>query len=380
MSEPSPLLDVYPRLDIELASAHGCWLRTSDGREILDLYGGHAVTPLGHGHPELTRTLAEGHATLDFFSNSLHMPVQQRAAQRLLGGSDHLRHVHFVNSGTEANEAALHLARRLSGRERVLSFDCAFHGRTLAALGATALSGYSQRLSVPRVADAYGTLRFGALEDVERIDDSVACVLCESVPSLAGVLMPPDGYYPALEARCREAGALLVFDEVQGGIGRLGRWFAHELFGVKPDMVTLAKSIAGGYPAGALLVSGELGARVKHGELGTTFGGGPLACAMIETVARVIDEQGLLARVEAIFAGLREHVGSIDGVTLSGAGCLVGLRTPLPAAQLRARLLEHQVLVGTSAEPQTARLLPPYVLEDAHIARFAEALRHVLGH
>lgn len=373
------LLDVYPRLPIHLQRAEGRRLYASDGRELLDLYGGHAVTPLGHGHPELTRTLCEGHQELDFFSNSLHMGVQRHAAEVLLEGSAHLRHVHFVNSGTEANEAAIHLARRLSGRKKIVSFDCSFHGRTQASLAATGLAAYRRRLTVPEDEALNTFISFGDKRGLEKIDESVAAVLCESVPSLAGVLMPPEGYYGALEARCREVGALLIFDEVQGGCGRLGHFFAHEAFGVQPDMVTLAKSIAGGFPAGALLATATIGAAVEHGELGTTFGGGPLACRMIETTIRVIREQGLLQRVRQIFARLSAGVAELEGVELRGAGCLIGLRSKLPAKALQQRLLEADILVGTSADPRVARLLPAYTLTDEEIDRFLDALGRALA-
>lgn len=378
---PDPLLPVYPRLDLELVAASGTRLTLADGRELLDLYGGHAVTPLGHGHPALAEALASGYRELDFYSNSLNMAVQQRAARALLGESAHLTRVHFVNSGTEANEAALHLARRLTGRQKVLTFDCSFHGRTLASLQVTALAGYQARLSLPARGEQAGTLRFGDVEALAQIDEQVACVLCESVPSLAGVFMPPDGYYPALMARCAEVGALVVFDEVQGGMGRLGRWFAHERFGVRPDLVTLAKSLAGGYPAGALLTSEAIAAQVSFGELGTTFGGGPLACRMIETVARVIREENLMARVEAIEARLRANLAALAafGLELRGAGCLLGLQTPLPAKELQRRLLTHDIIVGTSAQSHTVRLLPPYIVSDDELDRFAAALAAALS-
>lgn len=374
----SSLLDVYPRLPIHLQRARGQILFADDGRELLDLYGGHAVTPLGHGHPELTRALCEGHRELDFFSNSVHMGEQRRAAESLLAESAHLRHVHFVNSGTEANEAAIHLARRLSGRKTIVSFDCSFHGRTQASLAATGLATYRRRLSVPEDEALNRFIPFGDRRALSSIDESVAAVLCESVPSLAGVLMPPDGYYATLEARCRQVGALLIFDEVQGGCGRLGSFFAHQRFGVAPDMVTLAKSVAGGFPAGALLTTGTIGEAVEHGELGTTFGGGPLACRMIEATVRVIREQGLLGRVEAIFSRLKAGIEGIDEVELRGAGCLIGLCSKGPAKALQQRLLARNILVGTSADPRVLRLLPAYTLTDEEVDRFLEVLRAVL--
>lgn len=374
------LLPVYPRLDIDLVGARGCTLLTADGRELVDLYGGHAVTPLGHAHPRLEAALIEGYRSLDFYSNSLRMAVQQEAAEALLAPSEHLAYAHLVNSGAEANESAIHLARRLSGRTKILAFDCSFHGRTLACLQATGLAGYRARCAVPPLPEHNGWIRFGEAEDLARIDGETAAVICESVPSLAGVLMPPEGYYAALEARCREVGALLIFDEVQGGVGRLGeRWYAHQRFGVAPDMVTLAKSLAGGFPAGALLVSQALGDQVEYGELGTTFGGGPLACRMISATARAITELGLLSRVPRIFARVRDGLAGLEGVSVRGAGCLIGVQTPRPAKELRAALLERDLITGTSAEPHSLRLLPPYVISDGELDRFVDAARELLA-
>jgi acetylornithine/N-succinyldiaminopimelate aminotransferase len=366
----SALLDVYPRLDFELVRAEGCVLHGADGRRLLDLYGGHAVTPLGHNHPALRQALARQFAELDFYSNSVVMPVQEAAARAVLGDSEHLGAVQFVNSGTEANEAALHLARRWTGRETVVSFDNSFHGRSLASLAATGLPGYQERLSLP-LEGFHRTLPFGG-EGLSVIDESVAAVICESVPSIAGVRMAPEGWYPALAERCRQVGALLIFDEVQGGVGRLGTWFGHPQFGVQPDFVTLAKSLGGGFPVGALVVAKHLLDRVQYGEVGTTFGGGPLACAMVEATATTIRGGGYLARVGVIFdrvaAGLRAH-----GATVRGRGCLIGIETELPAKALRSALLARGMMTGSSGDPTSLRLMPPYVLTDAEIDAFVDA-------
>lgn len=372
-----PLLPVYPRSPITLERAEGPWLYTADGRRILDMYGGHAVSALGHGHPDLVRVVSESFAGLDFYSNSVEMPIQQEAATRVLNGSPHLAHVHFVNSGTEANESAIHVARRLTGRRTVVSFDVSFHGRTLASLSATGLPAYQRRLSLPPDAELHRFIRFGDVGDLARIDDSVAAVICESVPSLGGVYMPPEGYYPALEARCREVGAFLIFDEVQGGVGRLGRWFAHEKFGVRPDMVTLAKSLGGGYPVGAMVATAPIGSAMTAGEVGTTFGGGPTACRMVATVHKVVYRDNLMGRTQAIFDRVSQGLAGVDGVVVRGAGCLIGVQTPRPAADVQKALLARGVMVGTSNQPHTVRLLPPYTLADDEVDTFVRIFREV---
>lgn len=373
------LLPVYPRLPLTVVRAEGTRLFTDDDRVIVDLYGGHAVTPLGHGHPDLRDALLRAHGTLDFFSNSVRLPVQEAAAEAVLRGSDHLAHVHFVNSGTEANEAAIHLARRLTGRRTVVTLDVAFHGRTLGSLTVTGLGGYRGRVPLDVPEDWGRTLPFGDEDAIpEVVDDTVAAVLLESVPSLAGVQLPPPGFYEAVAARCREVGALLILDEVQGGVGRLGTWFGHQSLGVAPDMVTLAKSLGGGFPVGAMVATAAIGEQVGHGELGTTFGGGPMACAMVETVRSVIDRDGLMARVLDLEARVREALAPLEGVEVTGKGALLGVRTPRKAAEVRDALLERDLLVGTSADPHGLRLLPAYVTPFEDVDRFAEALGEVL--
>jgi acetylornithine/N-succinyldiaminopimelate aminotransferase len=375
----SALLPVYPRLSLELARAEGCWLYTPEGRAILDLYGGHAVCPLGHAHPELTEALTRAHRTLDFYSNSLHLPMQEAAAQAVLGGSAHLSHVHFLSSGTEANEAAIHLARRLTGRETIVTLAESFHGRTLGSLSVTGLPAYRKRVPL-KVPEHWS--RLIKLDDpaaFEAIDDSVAGVLIESIPSLAGIRVPDRAWLQAVEARCREVGALFLFDEVQGGIGRLGRWYAHEVFGLKPDMVTLAKSLGGGFPVSAMVVTPEVASKVTYSELGTTFGGGPMACAMVEAVRRIVVRDGLMDRVVALFERVQSGLAGLPGVEVRGMGALIGVQTPLPAAELLRRLLEHDILVGTSGEPHTVRLLLPYVVSDEEIDRFLVAMPKVLA-
>ncbi len=375
----SALLGVYNRLDLDLVGARGTRLFLADGRELLDLYGGHAVTPLGHGHPELREALTKAHETLDFYSNSVRMPVQEEAGRAVLGGSEHLRRVHFVNSGTEANEAAIHLARKLTGRARIVTLHNSFHGRTLGSLSVTGLTAYRRRVPLEIPEGWRGTIRFNHLEDLETLDDSVAGVLVESVPSIGGVLMPNPEWLRALAARARELGAMLIFDEVQGGVGRLGRWYAHEVFGVKPDMVTLAKSLGGGFPVGAMVCTEEVASQVGFSEIGTTFGGGPMAAAMVSTVARIIRRDGLMDRVMEIFTAVSEGLSDLDGVEVRGRGCLIGIQSPLPASRLRDALLERGIIVGTSGEPHSIRLLLPYIVSDAEIANFLTVTREVLG-
>lgn len=372
----SALLPVYPRLDLELVRAQGATLHTADGRAILDLYGAHAVCPLGHAHPAVVEALSAAVRTLDFYSNSLHMPVQERAARAVLGDDTHLAYVHFVSSGAEANESALHLARRITGRPKVVTLDTSFHGRTLGVLSVTGLPGYRKRVPIDIPADWHATMPLGA-NDLAVIDETVAAVLVESVVSLGGVYLPPDGWLDRVQARCREVGALFILDEVQGGVGRLGTWFGHETLGSTPDIVTLAKSLGNGYPVAACVTTAEVGDAIGYGELGTTFGGGPMACAAISAVLEAIRDEGLLENVRLLSTRIREscRVGPVTAI--QGAGFLLGLVCSRPAREVQALLLEQDILAGTSADPRVLRLLPPYILEPEHVDRLAAALAEI---
>jgi acetylornithine/succinyldiaminopimelate/putrescine aminotransferase len=372
------LFPVYPRLPITLVRATGSDLFTDTGRRILDLYGGHAVCPLGHGHPELTAALAGAHARLDFFSNSLLMPEQEAAADAVLGGSAHLKHVHFVNSGTEANEAAIHTARRFTGRETIVSLDVGFVGRTFGSLSSTGLAGYRKKLGAQPPAHWHRPIRLNDPAAIEAIDETVAGVLIESVVSLGGVYVPDPAWLAAVAARCAAVGALLIFDEVQGGIGRLGTWFGHEGMGVQPDLVTLAKSLGSGFPVGAMVATARLGAWATDSELGTTFGGGPMAMAMVHTTASIIRRDGLMDRAVAVFARVRDGLAGLPGVEVRGRGCLIGVQTPMAARDLQAALLDRDILVGTSSQPQTLRLLPAYNLPFEHVDACVGAIAEVL--
>jgi len=289
-----------------------------------------------------------------------------------------LSKVFFVNSGTEANENAMRLARRATGREDVLSFEGGFHGRTADAISAAGLAKYRE-LGRPNV-PGHRIAPFGDLEAADaRIDGGVAAVLLEPIQSLAGVIEASPEYLRGLRRICDERGAKLIYDEVQTGFGRTGTFFFAGRHGVVPDLVTLAKGIASGVPAGAVLVSEEIAAGVKPEEYGTTFGGGPLACAATEATIRVIEGENLLANVRAGSQRLREGLASLAGVReVRGEGFLLGVVLDGPGKPVRETLMARGFLVGGSDLPDVLRLLPPLVLTSEEIDRFLAAMREVL--
>jgi len=370
----SALLPVYDQLDVEPLSGDGVWLETADGRCVLDLYGGHAVALLGHRHPRLLAALGEQADRLVFQSNAVPLAVRERAARALAYfAPDGLGHVFFVNSGAEANENALRLALRTVGRPRLVALEGAFHGRTAAA---AAVTWGARWYGFPRTPFE---VRFVPREDREALaaalaPGDVSAVVVEPVQGVAGAFALSDDYLVALRRMTREHGSLLVFDEVQCGMGRSGAPFVAQAAGVTPDLLTVAKGLAGGFPAGAVLMTDAIAARVKPGELGTTFGGGPLACALVTATIAAIGEENLLANVTARAAEIRSLCCVGPVVEIHGRGLLVGLRTSRPAKTVQRELLARGVLVGTSADPNVARLLPPLTLRSEHVALLAGAL------
>jgi acetylornithine/N-succinyldiaminopimelate aminotransferase len=372
------LLPVYAQSPIEPVRGEGAMLFTRDGRELLDFYGGHAVALLGYRHPRLLAVLARQAETLFFQSNVVPLAVRARAAQRLVAFAPAgLTRAFFVNSGAEANENALRLAIRHTGRGHVVALRGSFHGRTAAA--AAVSDNASKWYGFPQTPFAVSFVQRGDPAALAAALDAAptAALIAEPVQGMGGAVPLGREYLAAARELTRQRGSLLIFDEVQCGMGRTGFPFAAQLYGVTPDLLTTAKGIAGGFPAGAVLASEAVSAGLRHGDLGSTFGGGPLACALIEAVIETIASEGLLENVQALSRRLREscQVGPVTAI--QGEGFLLGLRTSRPAREVQAELLSRGILTGTSADPQVVRLLPPLVLTEAHVDTLARALAEI---
>jgi acetylornithine/succinyldiaminopimelate/putrescine aminotransferase len=376
MRRPAHLDEVYPVLPFEAVRGDGVYIEDASGRRVLDFYGGHAVAVLGYGHPRLTEAISRQAADLVFQSNAVRMKVRDRAAERLASFAPAcLTRVLFVNSGAEANENALKVALKATGRGKVVAVEHGFHGRTAAA-GAVTWGADKSWYGFPR---RPFDVEFVPRDDVAAIESAVdaatAAVIFEPVQGVAGAYALSAEFARAARRACDRAGAMLIVDEVQTGMGRLGAAFGADLLGVEPDLLTTAKALAGGLPAGAVLMRAEIAADLKSGELATTFGGGPVVCAAIEAVIETIEREDLLARVRHGAALIREicGVGPVTGFT--GLGYLAGLRTEPRATLVRDALLDRDILTGTSADPHVLRLLPPLILESDHIERLAAALK-----
>ncbi|MGH8139123.1 MAG: aspartate aminotransferase family protein [Steroidobacteraceae bacterium] len=369
------LAPVFAQYPLEVVSAQGVWLRNSRGERVLDLYGGHAVAALGYGHPGFTRALTDQAQSCNFQTNAVPMQVRLRAAERLVRFSKlPFSSVFFVNSGAEANENALKLAFRMTSRAHVAAIEGSFHGRTAAA-GALTWGAQHKWYSFPRTPfDVSFIPRRDAAEIARQVTDKTAAVIVEPVQGLAGAVDLGQEFLDALRHRCDEVGAVLIFDEVQCGVGRVGEPFAANLYGVMPDMITTAKALGNGFPCAALLATAKVSAALKLELLGTTFGGGPMACAVMEAVIEAIESEDLLERVRRVSGYIRETctVGPVTGH--QGAGFLIGLRTTRPAKQIQAELLECGILAGTATDPGILRLLPPFILEEEHVDMLRDAL------
>ena len=376
-SEARHLLQVYAQLPIEPESAEGVYLHCGS-RRIIDFYGGHAVAALGYAHPDLLAALHRQAENMYFQSNAVALEVRAQAADALVSiAPPGLSRVFFANSGAEANENALRIACRTTGRSRVLALEHGFHGRTAASAAVTwgaAKSWYG----FPRTPFDVDFIPRDDIAKAEAlIDDSTAAVLIEVVQGLAGAYDLDPAFVAAVAAACKRHGALLIVDEVQSGVGRTGAAFAAELYGLQPDLLTTAKALGGGFPCSALLLTEGLAAKLKSGDLGTTFGGGPMACALVSTVIEVIKRDRLLENVRTLSAKLQKSAltGPVTGV--QGRGFLLGLRCNRPAKDVQTALLARDILVGTSSDPAVVRLLPPLTLERQHVQTLCAALADI---
>jgi acetylornithine/succinyldiaminopimelate/putrescine aminotransferase len=375
--EAATTLPVYGQLPFVPERAAGCDIFTTDGHRILDLYGGHAVAALGYGHPALVSAISEQSARLLFQSNAVALEVRAQAAEKLTGvAPNELTRAFFVNSGAEANENALRMACVVTHRRKVLAITQGFHGRTAAAGAVTWNSqkwyGFPQQ---PFDVDFIPRDDCGAAEQM--ISRDIAAVIVEPVQGVAGAYDLSHDFMTTLRDCTRRHGVLMIADEVQSGMGRSGQHFAVQTHEITPDILTSAKALGGGIPCGAVLCNEDIAPHFGPGDLGTTFGGGPVAAAAINAVIDTIESENLLQNVREREAQIREQciVGPVKKI--QGMGLLLGLVCDRPAVEVRDALLEHDIFTGTSGDPEVLRILAPLVLEPEHVDRLAQALKSI---
>ena len=374
------LLPVYAQMPVHPVSGHGSWLVDEDGQEWLDAYGGHAVASTGHSHPDVVRAISEQAARLLFYSTVVPHPAREELARALARlAPDPLERAFFCNSGAEANENALHLARKTTGRQGMVSLAGGWHGRTVATLAVTDGAKYEEgarRAGMP-------LSRKVAFNDIAAldlaVDDTIAGVIIEPVQGMAGARDCAPEFLRAARDICDARGARLIFDEVQCGVGRSGSFTAAESFGVVPDLLTMATGLGSGLPIGALLATRTISEQLVIGDLGSTFGGGPVPCAAALATIGVIEREGLLDNVKAVSAHLRAGALALGIPGVQGRGLLLGLRLGRPAVAVQRALFERRVLTGTASDPEVLRLLPPLSFSLAEADLLLDALKEVLA-
>jgi acetylornithine/N-succinyldiaminopimelate aminotransferase len=374
-----PLLATYAPFPFPLVWGEGDRVFDSTGRYYFDFYGGHCVCSTGHAHPRVVAAIARQAKKLLFYSTAADIPVRQEAAEALIRfansrGEPGLASVFFCNTGSEANENALKLAAKLTGRSRFAAFDGGWHGRGMLPLSATD----DRKLSEPYASFLVSCARL-KWNDEAQLDafdfTQVAAVIVEPIQSIAGIRVARPSFLARLRDLTTAAGALLILDEVQTGMGRLGHPYAAGKYRVRPDLLTTAKGLASGVPMGALLMTEEIADGLKPGDLGSTFGGSPLACAALLATLDVIRDERLMARAVIAEAQIRQLLAGSCVVDVSGAGLLLGLRVPNRASALKQHLEQSGILVGSSADPEVLRLMPPLNLTDEAIAALAHAVQ-----
>ena len=374
------LLPVYAQMPVRPVSGRGSWLTDENGDEWLDAYGGHAVASTGHSHPDVVRAIAEQAAKLLFYSSVLPHPNREELAAAIARLSpDPLERVFFCNSGAEANENAMLIARKITGRQRIVSLAGGWHGRTVATLAVTDGEKYEagarragMPLSVKVPFDDAAAL-------AAAVDSGVAAVIIEPVQGMSGARDCAPAFLAAARRICSERGAMLIFDEVQCGVGRCGAFTAAESFGVVPDLLTMAKGLGSGLPIAATVTTGEIAGHLRVGDLGSTFGGGPVPAAAALATIGVIEREGLIENAMAVGAQLRDDALALGVPAVQGRGLLLGLRLGRPAAPVQAALFERRILTGTASDPEVLRLIPPLCFSaheaDLLLAALGEVLR-----
>ena len=373
------LFDVYPLFDVNIVKGKGCKVWDDKDQEYLDLYGGHAVISIGHAHPHYIEKVTEQLQKLGFYSNSVINKLQVELAERLgkVCGYDDYQ-LFLINSGAEANENALKLASFTNGRTRVLSCEKAFHGRTSLAVEVT----NNPKIIAPINDNSHVT--YLPLNDLpaweaELAKGDVCAVILECIQGVGGIKLATEEFAQGLAAACKKYGTILICDEIQCGYGRSGKFFAHQWLDIRPDIITVAKGIANGFPMGGVLISPEF--KPVYGQLGTTFGGNHLACAAALAVLDVFEEENLVENANEVGSYLMEKLKALNSPRIKdvrGRGLMIGIDLDCPHADVRKPLIYQEHCFTGCAGTNILRLLPPLCLTKAEADEFIEKLKKVL--
>lgn len=372
------LFDVYPLFDINIVKGKGCHVWDDKGQEYLDLYGGHAVISIGHSHPDYVAAITDQLGRIGFYSNSVVNPLQEELARKLGEASGYEDYSLFLdNSGAESNENAMKLASFHTGRDRIVAFRKSFHGRTSGAVAVT---------DNPKIVSPFNShhkVSFCELEDAagveaELMKGDVAGVIIEGIQGCGGINVPTASFMQTLAALCRKYGTVLILDEVQSGYGRTGRFFAHQWYGIRPDIITMGKGIANGFPCGGILISPEF--KAVKGMLGTTFGGNYLAMAAAISVLDVIAKENLVENALKVGEHILANIPASDRIKeVRGKGLMIGIEFNESVAPIRKELLfEKHIFTGVAGSTMI-RLLAPLCIGTEDADTFIKALKEVLS-
>ena len=373
------LFDVYPLYEVEPITAKGCKVIAKDGKEYLDLYGGHAVISIGHSHPHYVSRLKKQLDQIGFYSNAVQNSLQEQLAYQLgaLSGYDAYQ-LFLCNSGAEANENALKLASFVTSKSRVIAFNNSFHGRTSAAVAAT------DNPKIKAAINKQQQVSFLPLNQIELVKaefekDDVCAVIIEPIQGVGGLDEPSSVFLQELSQLCKQQAVLLILDEVQSGYGRTGKFFAHQHHDIAPDIISIAKGMGNGFPVGGILIAPHI--KASYGLLGTTFGGNHLACAASLAVLEVINKEKLLDNVLEINNYCLEQLKSIPEIkNIKGRGLMLGLEFEFEVSELRKKLIyEQQIFTGGAANKRLLRILPPLTITKAEIDMFINGLKIALA-
>ncbi len=369
------LFDVYPLYDITPVKAKGTEVVDDKGNKYLDLYGGHAVISIGHSHPHYLSKIKDQLDLIGFYSNAVINPLQVELAEKLGKAAKLNNHQLFLcNSGAEANENALKVASFITGKPRVIAFKKAFHGRTSAAVMATDNPGIQAPINQQQ------KVSYVAFEDVKTLEEELAkgdvcTVIIEPIQGVGGLDMPSVEFFKQVEKLSKNAGAMLIADEVQSGYGRSGKFFAFQHFEIQPDMITIAKGMGNGFPIAGVILAPHI--QAKYGMLGTTFGGNHLACAAAIAVLDVIENENLISAATEMESYFREKAKAIPQIkAIKGKGLMLGMEFDFEVAALRKKLiLEHHIFTGAASNKNLLRILPALNVTKQAVDQFFDALK-----
>ncbi|MFA6952121.1 MAG: acetylornithine transaminase [Candidatus Methanomethylophilaceae archaeon] len=369
------LFQNYGRIDLSFSHGEGVYLYDTEGKKYLDLVAGIAVNALGYSHPEWVKVMQEQVAKLVHVSNLYYVEEQAKLAEKVASITPgELNRSLFVNSGAEANEGALKVAVRYTGRQKVVSALNGFHGRTAAALGATGQTKYQASFE-PLISNAFQYYEYGNIESVKEIvNKDTAAVMVEPIQGEGGVVSAKPEFYKAVRDICTDAGAIMVVDEVQTGMGRTGKWFGIENYKVIPDIITMAKALGGGTPIGAVVTTDELSSVMTPGTHGTTFGGNPLVTASGCAVIDIMKKEHLVKNASVVGASWKKELQAIQSPKIKdvrGAGFIIGIvmDSPETASYVQKYMRDNGVLVNV-CHGKVVRLIPPLILQPEHVAQF----------